>query len=108
MTTSPSATTPNTVKNKQSVSLTTSPSTLSNNNAVDGQGTDSPSTPSPACNENSPLIERVYHDTVIVHKLHGRPALPLPLSIAHRLQLYFASESVREKAGGHAWSQADR
>lgn len=44
--------------------------------------------------ENTPLISQVDydHETVIVHKMSGRPTLPLPLVIAHRLQLYLASE----------------
>jgi hypothetical protein len=49
----------------------------------------------------SPLLsQRVYDDeTVIIHKLEGRPTLPLPIVIAHRLQLYFASESANESKG---------
>jgi len=46
--------------------------------------------PAPTPTENSPLVQQVYDDTVIVHKLNGRPSLPLPLVIAHRLQLYCA------------------
>lgn len=38
------------------------------------------------------LSSRSYDETVVVHKLNGRPTLPLPLCIAHRLQLYFASK----------------
>lgn len=38
------------------------------------------------------LAEQVYDNTVVLHKLYGRPSLPLPLVIAHRLQLYLASE----------------
>lgn len=43
--------------------------------------------------EDAPLLsQEVYDEMVVVHKMHGRPSLPLPLVIAHRLQLYFASE----------------
>lgn len=50
----------------------------------------------------SPLLsQRVYDDeTVIIHKLEGRPTLPLPIVIAHRLQLYFASTSTNRLPPG--------
>ena len=45
-----------------------------------------------APSENAPLLaQEVYDETVVIHKLEGRPSLPLPLVIAHRLQLYYAS-----------------
>lgn len=49
-----------------------------------------------ASSDSAPLLAQashIYHDAVANHKLYGRPSLPLPLVIAHRLQLYLSSES---------------
>lgn len=43
--------------------------------------------------ETSPLLVQgsEFDEQTLVHSLKGRPTLPLPLVIAHRLQLYLAS-----------------
>ena len=42
--------------------------------------------------ESTPLIQTAEpHNKIAIEQQEGRPTLPLPLVIAHRLQLYFAS-----------------
>lgn len=53
--------------------------------------------------DSAPLLAQAshaYHDAVAEYKLFGRPSLPLPLVIAHRLQLYLSSEWALEKTLG--------
>lgn len=46
----------------------------------------------PEDDESAPLISQaVYDDIVVIHKMEGRPSLPMPLAIAQRMQLYLAS-----------------
>lgn len=54
-----------------------------------------------ASTDSAPLLAQAshaYHDAVADNKLYGRPSLPLPLVIAHHLQLYLSSEFLEHKA----------
>lgn len=80
------------LKNKASAASIQSILSIANTTA---SAIGSPNGVEPATDQ-APLLAQAshaYHDAVAEYKLYGRPSLPLPLVIAHRVQLYLSSKS---------------